>query len=349
VAMTDIETKKFEKIYNKFTNSKKINEGILLIENTNGDFSFSKGYGGKEINSPIIMASITKLFTTTCILILLEQQELSLDDKIIDFFDPNTINGIHTYKGVDYSSELTISNLLFQTSGLPDVYLEGKDSMKDLVIQDDFYTTFSDTLDMVKNLKPHFAPTEQEKAYYADINFDILGKIIEKVSCLTLSEAYKNYIFEPLGLSNTYLPENENDVIPHVYYKNQAIHRPKTVISSGASGGCITNTHELMIFTKAFFEGKLFNKDIFNSLSSYHKLQASMGPVYYGGGYMQIPLDGVINLFMGKGELIGHSGSTGSFAFYYPIKDLFFVGDINQMADAALPIRLLMKLAMATK
>lgn len=104
-----------------------------------------------------------------------------------------------------------------------------------------------------------------------------------------------------------------------------------------------------MIFTKAFFGGKLVNKDNFNSLSSYNKLQAPMGPVYYGGGYMQIPLGGIINLFMGEGELLGHSGSTGSFAFYYPIKDLYIVGDINQMSNAALPIRLIIKLAMAAK
>jgi hypothetical protein len=52
---------------------------------------------------------------------------------------------------------------------------------------------------------------------------------------------------------------------------------------------------------------------------------------------------------MGKGELIGHSGSTGSFAFYYPSKELFFVGDVNQMADPSIPIRLSMQLAIAAK
>lgn len=52
---------------------------------------------------------------------------------------------------------------------------------------------------------------------------------------------------------------------------------------------------------------------------------------------------------MGKGELIGHTGSTGSFAFYYPLKDLFIVGDVNQMANPALPIRLIIKLAMMIK
>jgi hypothetical protein len=104
-----------------------------------------------------------------------------------------------------------------------------------------------------------------------------------------------------------------------------------------------------MIFIKAFFGGKLFNKSIFSCLSHYNKLQISMGPIYYGGGYMQIPLNGFVSFFMGKGELIGHSGSTGSFAFYYPSKELFFVGDVNQMADPSIPIRLSMQLAIAAK
>lgn len=347
--MANIKTMRFEKIFNKFTNSSKINEGILLVENTNGEFSFCKGYGEKEINSPLLMASITKLFTTACILILLEEQKLDLRDPISKYFDKPLLNGIHVYNGKDCSLELTISNLLFQTSGLPDVYLEGKSSMRNKMIQDDFYITFSDMIHMVKNLKPHFEAGKKGKAYYADINFDILGEIITKVSGFTLSQAYKEYIFEPLGLSHTYLPENENDEIPQIYYMNQVIHRPKLVISSGASGGCITNAHELMIFIKAFFGGQLFNKSIFNSLSIYNRLQFSMGPVNYGGGYMQIPLDGINNLFMGKGELLGHSGSTGSFAFYYPMKDLFFVGDLNQMANPSLPIRMSMQLAMAAQ
>lgn len=347
--MGDIETENFKKIFNKFTKSKKISEGILLIENTNGDFSFSKAYGGKELTSPILMASITKLFTTTCILKLIEQEKLSLNDKVCNFFEPNILKGIHIYKGNDYSFELTVSDLLFQSSGLPDIFSEGKDNIKNQIIQEDYYITFYDMISRVKNLKSHFPPSEKNKAYYADINFDILGKIIEKLSALSLAQAYKTYIFEPLSLSKTFLPENESDRIPQMYYKDRIINRPKAVISSGASGGCVTNTQELMTFIKAFFGGELFDKGVFKRLSSYNKLQFSMGPIYYGGGYMQIPLDGVINFFMGKGELIGHSGSTGSFAFYYPIKDLFIVGDVNQIDNASLPIKLSMQLAMSIK
>lgn len=60
---------------------------------------------------------------------------------------------------------------------------------------------------------------------------------------------------------------------------------------------------------------------------------------------MKIPLGGLVTLFMGKGELLGHSGSTGSFAFYYPAWDLFLVGYVNQMANPALPVRLVVRLA----
>ncbi len=79
--------------------AQKINEGILLIENTSGgEFSLMKRYGEKELNSPLLMASITKLFTTTCILILLEQNKLSLEDKLVNYFDINILKGIHVYK-----------------------------------------------------------------------------------------------------------------------------------------------------------------------------------------------------------------------------------------------------------
>ncbi|OMD42113.1 serine hydrolase domain-containing protein [Paenibacillus odorifer] len=347
--MTTKRIQNIEKIFNKTTSSKHIHEGVIFVENTNGDFSYSKEYGGKGVDSPLLMASITKLFTTTCILGLLDKNELSLGDRLTKYFDNELLSNIHVFGGKDYSFDLTLSDLLFQTSGLPDVFEEGGNSAKSRAIEEDYYTTFSEQVALVKNLKPHFAPQTKRKAYYADINFDMLGEIIEKVTKTTLADAYKKYIFEPLALESTYLPEHENDIIPNIYYMDKSIYRPKVIRSSRASGGCITTARELMIFTKAFFGGKLFNKEFFEQLSAANKLQSSMGPIYYGSGYMRIPLNGLITLFMGKGELMGHSGSTGSFAFYYPIKDLFMVGDLNQMGNAALPIRLSMKLAMTTK
>lgn len=339
-------SERIEKIFDKFTSSKYIHESVIYIENTTGDFSFHKGYKGKEIDSPMITASITKLFTTTCILILLEQEKLSLDDKLSNYLDNSLLKGLHIFKGKDYSFDLSIFDLLFQTSGLPDIYEEGKESFKKKTIAEDFFIKMEDVIPIIKKMTPHFAPQSCNKAYYADINFDLLGIIIEKICGISLAEVYKQYIFTPLNMNRTYLSVKETNNIPGIFYKDQILYRPKVISSCGASGGCISTCKDLIIFLKSFFGGKLFKKDIFQKLSIYHKLQASMGPIYYGGGYMAIPLHTLNTLYLGKGELIGHSGSTGSFAFYYPVKDLFFVGDVNQMSNPALPIRLIMQLAM---
>lgn len=88
------------------------------------------------------------------------------------------------------------------------------------------------------------------------LTLEYLGEIIEKVSGLFLSKAYKKYIISPSGLMNAYLSENENHEIPQVFYRVQTIYCPKLIISSRISGGCISTYRELMIFIKALFGRK---------------------------------------------------------------------------------------------
>lgn len=345
----DIQRQKFQKTFGNVTKKKVIHESVLLVENSTGDFSYSLGYGGKDVDTAIITASITKLFTATCAFILQERGKLSLDDKITKYLSKDTLRNLHIYKGQEYSNKLTLLNLLCHTSGLRDAIEEGSNESKKRGIYEDRYISFKEAILKTKETKPFFAPDRGKRAHYANINFDILGIIMETVTELTLEEVYRQLIFTPLGLKNTYLPVSENDFIPNIYYKDTGLHRPKTLKSIRASGGCISTASELMIFLKAFFKGKLFHNVDFHESSVNNRLQASMLPIHYGTGYMKISLNGLSTLFMGKGELMGHSGSTGSFAFYYPEQDMFFVGDVNQMVNPATPIRLVMRLAMSMK
>lgn len=339
---------KLDRVFSKFANNKNVNSAIAFVENSDGTFSWNAQYGDRSLDTPMIMASVTKLFTTACILILKEQGKLCLEDKISNYLNPDIISKIHLFKGKDNSSKLTIYHLLFQSSGLPGDSDVSSDSLLKKISQEDLSYTFNEMIDLTKKHKCHFAPCD-DKAYYADINFDLLGEIIEKVSGYSLKDAYNKFIFEPLHLEHTYLPTSEKEVIPDVYYKNKLISCPKLVISSRASGGCISNARDLMVFIKSFFKGKLFDKEVFKELSNYRKLQASMGPINYGGGYMQILLKGALTAFNNLGEMVGHSGSSGSFAFYYPSKDLYFVGDMCQFAKPALPIQFLIKSAFTYK
>lgn len=335
-----------QKTFDGITKSKQVHEAVLFAENPANNFSESFSYGGRDIDTPMIMASITKMFTTACILKFCEEGKISLEDKIAVYFNEDILKGLHIYGEREYSFDLTIADLLFQTSGLPDSFEAGNFNS---FLQGDSSSTFEEDLAETKTQKPRFAPNTGNKAYYANVNFSLLGEILTKVSGLPLNDVYKQIVYTPLGISHTYLAGGENDFVPHMYYGEQKIERPKVIASSGAAGGGVSTPRDLMAFSKGFWHGKLFIKSILERLSIYKNVQANKGPIQYGGGYMRIGLGRLTTMFIGKGELVGHSGSTGSFMFYYPEKDLHFVGDLAQFKNPALPIRLVIRLAMTAK
>lgn len=343
-----LKVKSYEDLFDKYIRTKKIFESVVLINNGTGETMFSKAYGEKTIDSPIVAASITKMFTAACIFTLIQQgYNITLNDSLLDFYEPAYLRGLHVYKGKDYSCELKISDLLYQTSGLADIYEEGKDNIKRQAIISDTFITFEKNIALTKEREAHFPPNYKANAHYADINYNILGDIIEKVTKCSLESVFEQYIFSKINMSEIYLPVSEKEYIPMVYYGDKQLYRPQFIMCSKASGGCITTTRDLMIFIQAFFRGELFDKKMLDS-KQYRKLQLSMCPIYYGSGYMRVKMGGVSTSFLGQGDLIGHSGSTGSSAFYYPNKELFFVGDFNQMKYPTLPIRFVMQLAMFT-
>ncbi len=336
---------KLDQLFQRQVSSKQIYEATLYLENASGSFTYKQEHK-RTLDTPMLMASITKLYTTTCVLALAQEGKLSLDDYISQYLDSELLQGLHIYKGVDYADSLKIRHLLFQTSGLPDYYLDGTDSIYKKMLQQDFFYPFADMISKAKSLKPRFAPGTQGKAYYADLNFDLLGKIIEKANSSTLQSAYEKYIFTPLGLTASYLFTSEHKDAPCMYFKDRRLNRPLFLSSCFASGGAVTTARELMIFLKAFWQGDLFNKSIFEELAKSNQLQLSFYPIRYAGGYMKIRAG---YPWGAKYTLMGHSGSTGSFAFYCPDKELFIVGDIPQASDPSTAVRLVIRAAIVAQ
>ena len=122
--------KSYGDLFDEYIQSKKIHESVVLIEKGTGETVFSNAYGGKDIDSPIIAASITKMFTATCIFILIQQGYMTLNENLLNFYEPAYLRGLHFYRGKDFSYDLKISDLLYQTSGLADIYEEGKTTLK---------------------------------------------------------------------------------------------------------------------------------------------------------------------------------------------------------------------------
>ncbi len=309
------------------------------------------GSAGNLTNSqPYFIASTTKLYTTAIILNLKSKGILELDDKISKYIDNSILQNLHVYNGINYSNEITIKNLLSHTSGIPDYFQDtnkqGKSFEKELINGNDQYFSFEDIIEQSKNLKPLFKPNEKNKAHYSDTNFQLLDKIIEKITNKSFSENCEELIYSKLGLVKTYLYTDINDNKPKtLYYKNKELFIPKAMTSFRADGGIVSTSDELLKFIEAFFQGAFFPKEYFESMKVWNRI---FFPMQSGVGIHRFKLPWIFNPFGIIPELIGHSGLSGTLAYYSPEKDLYIAGTVNQIAYPDTSFKLAIKLIQKT-
>ena len=324
---------------------------LLGLESKDGRVSFYGAAGDAHPESPYFLASITKLYTTTVINQLVDEGRLDLDALIGRYLPPEQVEGIHVYQGTDYSQYITVAQLVHQTSGLAD-YFEGRPSGGRSMVDDfkagrDRAYTLDDVLAMTRALKPKFAPGAKDgtRAAYSDTNFQLLGAIIGVITGKTLAETFQTRIFNRLGLVHTYLFDHNvsrEDTAPLLLYvKDQPVHVPQAMTSTGPDGAIVSTTAESVRFLRAFFGGELF--DAGHLLPMMAQWNTVFFPIQYGRGLMRCKLPGLLTLFQYSPELLGHSGSTGSFAFYAPKEALFLAGSFNQADSASRPFAFMIR------
>jgi CubicO group peptidase (beta-lactamase class C family) len=256
------------------------------------------------------------------------------------------LQGLLVFKGVDYTDRITIKHLLAHTSGLPDYFQQkrgdGASLQDQLTSGKDQGWDFDQVIQDVKSMQPRFKPGEKGKALYSDTNYQILGRIIEKVTGETISGVFDEFIATPLGLKRTYLYSDSSDTRPAVmYYKENPLPIPLAMTSFGPDGGVVSTAAELMAFLQAFFQGRLFPVEYFEEMKVWNKI---FYPLEYGVGLAKFKLPRIFSPFKAMPELIGHSGLSGAFAFYSPEKDVFLAGTVNQISNPDRSFRLMLKL-----
>ena len=304
---------------------------ILRVASDDGrvDFKGSAGNAAPDTRFPI--ASISKMFTAALIRQLADEERIDLDQTVQSTLKDVDLCGLHVVKGVDYAPTLTVRQLLHQTSGLADYYeddlaadlKEGKDRRYDL----------SDVLAMTKRLRPQAAP-ESGRSYYSDTNFQLLGAVIEAVTGLTYDKALQARICKPLGLMNTAVLSGD-DLGLWPFHKDRRLDIPQILASMTSDGGIISTLDEMLIFLRAFMAEELFRPANAAQMRKWNKL---FFPLEYGYGLMRIKLPRWMTLFRATPELIGHSGASGSFAFYAPEPGVYLIGTFNQTDAPKRPI-----------
>lgn len=302
-------------------------------------------------DTPYFVASITKMYTATVIVQLHQEGLLNLDDPISKHLPADLIQGIHVYEGTDYSTQLKIYQLVNQTSGLADYYEdkpEGGNSLSDdLKAGQDRALTVTQMMDIVRGLPPKFPPGAKDggKAHYADTNYQLLGAIISAVTGKSVSENFQESIFAPLGLQHTYVfgsaqPQSAQTPAA-IYMKERVLNMPKFLSSTGPDGGIVSTAAENLIFLRAFFDGKLFDSTHFERMMA--RWNTVFFPIKYGYGMMQFKMSRLFSPFKALPVFVGHSGSTGSFAFHDQKTGLYLVGTVNQIAAQRKPFQLMVK------
>lgn len=319
-------------ILEKSVDNKRVFGTSFCIKHKDGFWCGSAG--NFQNNTQYFIASTTKLFVTAVILILRSKGKLTLDDKISMYLDRSMLNGLHVYKEVDYSESISIKHLLAHTSGLPDYFedknKDGQSLINELIKGNDQSWSFEKSIEISKSLKPHFSPGQRGCAHYSDTNFQLLGKIIENITGLSVAENFHKLIINPLALEQTYLYLDIKDHRPKtLYYKSNELNIPQAMASFGPDGGMVSTSKDLMIFIEAFFNGILFPQHYIDELKVWNRI---FFPMQAGIGIHKFKLLWIFDPLGTIPELIGHSGLSGALAYYSQKENLFITGTVNQVA-----------------
>lgn len=319
---------------------------VLSVRSGDGTLDFSGAAGKAKHDAPFFVASVSKIFTAAAIMQLVDQGWLDLNERISKYLSHLPIEGIHIYKGTDYSDQLTIRQLLHQTSGLADYFADGL--VEDFKQNKDHLYSVEDVLRIISKQKPVAAP-DSGKSYYSDTNYQLLGAIIEAATDQPLAEALTDRIFAPQGMADTYLYDYTAPpaVAPlPFYFKDTKLSLPHAMTSERGTGAAVSTTADIHRFLRAFFGGQLFDKAHLSQMMNWNRM---FFPMQYGYGIWRYQLPRWMTLFQNFPEFIGHAGVNGAMAFYNPDHDVYIAGTLNQLDDPSRQFKFMPKVINALK
>lgn len=334
-----------EKFLSTFKAAKHSKAATLLVHSDSLGIHVKSSAGAVQNNSqtstdqPFHIASIGKMFTTVLILQLVESGKLSLDDSVQKILGEEIVKNLFVYEGIDYSDKVTISHLLSHTSGVADYFesteKNGKSVLEELTKAPENFWTPIDLVDFTRNNQKALT-IPGGKFHYSDTGYVLLGLVIEKIAQNKYETVLQEKIFAPLGMTHTYMylrsePINKSQLpVSTMMLGSQDVTTYKSISADWAGGGIISTTEDLLLFHKAFINGKLVANKGYISLIGTNQF---MDGIYYGLGLMTVRF-GDMSLVMPKTpDLHGHSGLLSTLLFYSPDYDAYIIANLGSTDD----------------
>ncbi|CAL2083611.1 D-alanyl-D-alanine carboxypeptidase [Tenacibaculum sp. 190524A05c] len=266
----------------------------------NSSFGYKKMESKERANenTRYWIGSISKTYTATIILQLIDEGKISFNRKLGEFF-PGIVN----------AKEITIKDLLLHRSGLHnvtndpsfEVWIAEPRSRKEMIAR-------------IKKFKPVFKPNKMTE--YSNTNYVLLSYIAEKIEDKSFEEILERRIFKRLNLKRTsfndtlnlanneamdYFPEN-GDWSPITYQTN--------LTGTMGAGGIISTAREVNIFYNDLFSGEFLSDQTLKTMTT---------PVGDDLGM------GIAVSTMKGSDIYGHTGRIDGFrsmAAYFPEEKL---------------------------
>jgi len=305
---------------------------IVGVWTPQGDWVVAKGEANIETGEPMRttdifrIGSITKTFVATVVLTMVDDGLLSLDDRLSEY-----------YPDFPRADEITVRMLLNHTSGIFS-WDEDENIFAELYEDPGAGWSIEGMIQLSAEHPFYFEPGTGQ--HYSNINYFLLGMIIEEVGGRTLEQEIDERIAVPLGLDNTFLPDSPD-------YEGQTIHgyeegdgelvdvtgsEIEEVISydlAWAAGGMVTTLDDLKVWAKALATGELLSEAM-------HEEQMDMVDTTPEGS----PVESAYGLGVGLSDVwVGHSGAVvGSMCNmgYYPEQDATIITYFNKLSTSSL-------------
>jgi len=298
--------------------------GAAALVARKGQIIYQKAFGMADVaagrpltpNSSFRIGSVTKQFTATAILLLVQDGKLRLDQKLSEFY-PDVAN----------ADRITIRQMLNHTAGIRS-YTESEGFMESL-------TKYEDPKKMEARIAGYKADFEPGESWmYSNSGYYLLGRIAERVSGQSLGQFWQARIFGPLGMTRSSLYDNRlkiarpDEALGYSWENGKYVRAADWDMSWAAGAGAISSTTEdLFRWNEAVFGGKVLNPELLAEAHSPGKLNngevaESMGGTY-GFGWMPGEFRGL--------NYIGHTGGLHGFS-----------SDLERLTDQNATIAVLM-------
>jgi CubicO group peptidase (beta-lactamase class C family) len=302
-----------------------------------GEFVHKTGYGmanleldvALDADSVFRIASVSKQFTATAVLLMADDGLIDLDEDIRTYL-PDLI---------DYGTAVSVRSMLGHVSGIPDyedALVTGDDieegakayNLRSVAggpyrMGNEDYLSISEFYDVIKKIPLSHAP--MTKFDYSNTNYFLFSMLVEEVTGQSLRDYAKERIFDPLGMHDTLFHDDMVEIIKNRatgYKRNEDgdLVNDMTNLYTVGDGGVHTSINDFIKWDQNFYEPKLGKNP-----EAFLKLMISPNSRFADDGsfYANDQTDGT---FYGNGQNIwnsdghpvySHSGGWLGFSAYY--------------------------------